>query len=67
MPAGQLVRVLRALTEGLGFSKTIDSGTAARPDNPRRLPGIGDETTLNTCSALDQNGARITGNPSIIL
>jgi hypothetical protein len=31
----------------IGFSKTIDSGTAARPGNPRRLPGIGDETTLN--------------------
>ena len=32
----------------IGFSRTIDSGTAARPGNPRRLPGIGDETTLNT-------------------
>jgi hypothetical protein len=45
----------------IGFSKTIDSGTAARPGNPRRLPGIGDETTLNTCSALDQNGASDDG------
>ena len=67
MPAGQLVRVLHAPYGRIGFSKTIDSGTAARPGNSRRLPGIGDETTLNTCSALDQNGARITGNPSIIL
>ena len=50
----------------IGFSKTIDSGTAARPGNPRRLPGIGDETTLNTCSALDQNGARMTSKPELI-
>src|SRR5713101_5465368 len=51
---------------GIGFSKTIDSGTDARPGNPRRLPGIRDETTLNTCSALDQNGARMTSKPELI-
>src|SRR5215471_6879209 len=31
-----------------GLSKVIDSGTGARPGNPGRLPGIGDETTLST-------------------